>query len=71
MTIYTRNTRYQIRDLGDGAFLIQGNETYCPRPLRVMIPFQPEVGKFFVFIPQEGEREGHRIVTTTVQQVLD
>ncbi len=71
MVIHTRNTRYVLKDIGDGAFLIQGHPHYCPLPIKVELPFKPERGKYFIFIPLEGEREGRRTVTTEVQQIIE
>lgn len=44
MIIQTRNTRYVLKDMGDGAFLISGSAKYCPVPTPVQIMETPQVG---------------------------
>jgi hypothetical protein len=45
MIFETLNTTYTLVDKGDGAFLIQGNDPYCPEPTLVRLLTPVEVGR--------------------------
>lgn len=72
MTVRTWNTIYLIEDKGDGAFLISGNDRYCPVPTLVTIPYQIEVGMRFQYVYADRKHPlaySDPITSTPVQSI--
>lgn len=67
--VRTRNTLYTLKDAGDGAFLIRGNEHYCPEYTLCTLVQEPTPGKVMLFTPLEGPHKGKLVRTTTIMLV--
>lgn len=73
MRFMTRNTLYTLTDCGDGAFLIQGHDRYCPRPILVSLAQPVETGKIVAFTYREEPPVGVKrtVLTSPVQWIED
>ena len=71
MKFRTKNTTYTLTDMGDGAFLIEGHQKYCPSqtPCRLLGPV--EVGKCVNFNTYSGSPSSKWVQTTPVVEIIE
>lgn len=67
--IYTRNSVYTLKDMGDGGFLMTStNPTYAgPVMVKLEEPPTPNVSVYMRFL--EGRRKGRHLITSRVVRV--
>lgn len=70
MVVQTRNTRYILTDVGDGAFYIEGNQKYCAKPTLCTLLQPMQIGMQMVFLPKTGKYAGRAVCTTKVQEII-
>ena len=71
MKFVTKNTIYTLIDQGDGAFLISGNERYCPVPTPCTLMSPVEVGKSVLFNTYQDVPHGKWVITTPVRLIVN